>query len=95
MFRQMMKRFAEAAKVEVARWRDPGAKPEPAPAAEPAPTVEAAPEPPTAPAPKQGPDWSSAATHVQWLPSTTCPGCGGAKEPGWYRCDACRPRAAS
>ena len=95
MFRRMMQLAVEAAKVEVARWRNPGAEPEPAPAEEPAPTVETALEPPPAPAPKPASKWGeSTKHHTAALASTTCD-CGAAKEVGWYHCATCRPRAAS
>ena len=88
MIRQILKLAADAAKVEIDRWRNPGAEPEPIAVT----PVAVLPEPEPSPAPVTR--WSSTTQgHTQALASTSCPDCGVAKKVGAYRCAPCHQKA--
>ena len=88
MLRQMLKLAADAAKVELERWRNPGAEPVPAALPEPTPPE---PTPEAKPATTIATDspWRSSAYHVQVLARVECPFCNGSKDVGAYMCRAC------
>jgi hypothetical protein len=85
LVRQILSLAWQAAKVEIARRKDPA--PEPAPPV----AVKVTP----APAPKASSKWESNAFHTEALKSKTCPDCGEPKKIGSYRCAPCHEIAVS